>query len=96
CWRRGASRDAIHTKNFVESSAIMRLCHGLTLCRLSRPRGKHVPIDKQHLELDGLVAEDGSIKEADAHTQRVGERAYLVRFPEDGEVPTLLELVGRA
>ncbi|ELZ45647.1 MULTISPECIES: hypothetical protein [Halorubrum] len=55
-----------------------------------------VTIDKQHLELDGLVAEDGSIKEADAHTQRVGERAYLVRFPEDGEVPTLLELVGRA
>ncbi|ELZ31615.1 MULTISPECIES: hypothetical protein [Halorubrum] len=55
-----------------------------------------VTIDKQHLELDGLVAADGSIKEADAHTQRVGERAYLVRFPEDGEVPTLLELVGRA
>ncbi|TKX64808.1 hypothetical protein [Halorubrum sp. GN12_10-3_MGM] len=55
-----------------------------------------VTIDKQHLELDGLVAEDGSIKGADAHTQRVGERAYLVRFPEDGEVPTLLELVGRA
>ncbi|TKX47373.1 hypothetical protein EXE41_05570 [Halorubrum sp. SD690R] len=55
-----------------------------------------VTIDKQHLELDGLVAEDSSTKEADAHTQRVGERAYLVRFPEDGEVPTLLELVGRA
>ena len=55
-----------------------------------------VTIDKQHLELDRLVAEDDSIKEANAHTQRVGERAYLVRFPEDGEVPTLLELVGRA
>lgn len=56
-----------------------------------------VTIDKQHLELDGLVDDDdGSIKEADAHTQRVGERAYLVRFPEDGEVPSLLELVGRA
>jgi len=27
-----------------------------------------VTIDKQHLELGGLVAEDGSIKEADAHT----------------------------
>jgi len=53
-----------------------------------------VTIDKQHLQLDGLVAEDGSICEADAHTQRVGERAYLVRFPEDGEVPSLLELVG--
>ena len=23
-----------------------------------------------------------------------GERAYLVRFPENGEVPSLLELVG--
>ncbi|WP_245779314.1 hypothetical protein [Halorubrum sodomense] len=34
-----------------------------------------VTIDKQHLELDGLVADDGSIKEADANTQRVGERA---------------------
>jgi hypothetical protein len=35
------------------------------------------------------------ICEADAHTQRVGERAYLVRFPdENGEVPSLLELVG--
>lgn len=55
-----------------------------------------VTIDKQHLQLDGLVDEDGSIKEADAHTQRVGERAYLVRFPEDGEVPSLIELVGRA
>ena len=55
-----------------------------------------VTIDKQHLEPDGLVGEDGLIKEADAHTQRVGERAYLVRLPEDGEVPTLLELVGRA
>ncbi|AUX10687.1 hypothetical protein AArcSl_3080 [Halalkaliarchaeum desulfuricum] len=55
-----------------------------------------VTIDKQHLELDGLVREDGSICEADAHTQRIGERAYLVRFPEDGEVPSLLELVGRA
>jgi hypothetical protein len=55
-----------------------------------------VTIDKQHLELDGLVAEDGSTKEADAHTQRVGERAYLVRFPENGEVPSLIELVGRA
>ncbi|RAW46898.1 hypothetical protein DQW50_00450 [Halorubrum sp. 48-1-W] len=55
-----------------------------------------VTIDKQHLQLDGLVAEDGSIKEADAHTQRVGRRAYLVRFPEDGEVPSLIELVGRA
>ena len=55
-----------------------------------------VTIDKQHLELDGLVAEDGSIKEADAHTQRVGERVYLVRFPADGAAPTLLELVGRA
>ena len=53
-----------------------------------------VTIDKQHLQLDGLVAEDGSICEADAHTQRIGERAYLVRFPEDGEVPSLLELVG--
>ena len=54
-----------------------------------------VTIDKQHLQLDGLVAEDGSICEADAHTQRVGERAYLVRFPdENGEVPSLLELVG--
>jgi len=48
-----------------------------------------VTIDKQHLQLDGLVAEDGSICEADAHTQRVGERAYLVRFPEDGEVPAV-------
>jgi hypothetical protein len=53
-----------------------------------------VTIDKQHLQLDGLVNEDGSISEADAHTQRVGERAYLVRFPENGEVPSLLELVG--
>lgn len=53
-----------------------------------------VTIDKQHLQLDGLVAEDGSICEADAHTQRVGERAYLVRFPENGEVPSLSELVG--
>ena len=53
-----------------------------------------VTIDKQHLQLDGLVAEDGSICEADAHTQRIGERAYLVRFPEDGEVPALGELVG--
>ena len=55
-----------------------------------------VTIDKQHLQLDGLVDKDGSIKEADAHTQRVGERAYLVRFPENGEVPSLIELVGRA
>ena len=53
-----------------------------------------VTIDKQHLQLDGLVDEDGSICEADAHTQRVGERAYLVRFPVDGEVPSLSELVG--
>ena len=53
-----------------------------------------VTIDKQHLQLDGLVAEDGSICEADAHTQRVGERAYLVRFPENGEVPSLEKLVG--
>jgi len=51
-----------------------------------------VTIDKQHLQLDGLVDEDGSICKADAHTQR-RERAYLVRFPENGEVP-LLELVG--
>ncbi|SNR52422.1 hypothetical protein SAMN06266787_10394 [Halorubrum ezzemoulense] len=63
---------------------------------VDRDGGGTVTIDKQHLELDGLVAEDGSIKEAGAHTQRVGERAYLVRFPEDGEVPTLLEIVGRA
>ena len=53
-----------------------------------------VTIDKHHLQLDGLVAEGGSICEADAHTQRVGERAYLVRFPVDGEVPSLSELVG--
>jgi hypothetical protein len=31
-------------------------------------------IDKQHLELDRLVDDDGLIKEADAHTQRIGER----------------------
>jgi len=55
-----------------------------------------ITIDKQYLELNGLVAEDESIKEVDAYTQRVGERAYLVRFPENGEVPALLELVGRA
>ena len=41
-----------------------------------------------------LEVKDGSISEADAHTQRVGERAYLVRFPENGEVPSLSELVG--
>jgi hypothetical protein len=55
-----------------------------------------VTIGKQHLELDRLVAEGGSIKETDAHTQRVGRRAYLVRFPEDGEILSLIELVGRA
>jgi len=55
-----------------------------------------VTIDKRHLQLDGLVAEDGSIREADAHTQRVGERACLVRFLKNGEVPSLLELVGSA
>ena len=53
-----------------------------------------ITIDKHHLQLDELVAEDGSICEADVHTQRVGERAYLVRFPANGEVPSLLELVG--
>ncbi|OYR85791.1 hypothetical protein [Halorubrum ezzemoulense] len=55
-----------------------------------------VTIDKQHLKLDGLVAEDGSIKEAEAHVQRVGDGSYLVRFPEGGEVQSLNELVGRA
>ncbi|WP_209482885.1 hypothetical protein, partial [Halorubrum alkaliphilum] len=47
-----------HTKNFVESSAIMRLSHGLTLCRLSRPRGKHVQLN----EAVGVANEAGKVE----------------------------------
>jgi hypothetical protein len=44
------------------------------------------------LERDGILDEDGELpKNTTAFTERLGERTYLVRVPENGHVPELHE-----
>lgn len=44
------------------------------------------------LERDGILDENGDLPEnTTAFTERLGERTYLVRVPEDGYVPELHE-----
>jgi len=45
-----------------------------------------------YLERDGILDEDGELPEnTTAFTERLGERTYLVRVPENGHVPELHE-----
>lgn len=44
------------------------------------------------LERDGILDDEGELPEnTTAFTERLGERTYLVRVPEDGHVPELHE-----
>ncbi|GAA4979095.1 hypothetical protein QTL95_16005 [Rhizobium sp. S152] len=44
------------------------------------------------LERDGILDDEGDLPEnTTAFTERLGERTYLVRVPEDGHVPELHE-----
>ncbi|MFC7098851.1 hypothetical protein [Halobaculum marinum] len=44
------------------------------------------------LERDGILDDEGDLPEnTTAFTERLGERTYLVRVPEDGDVPELHE-----
>jgi hypothetical protein len=50
-----------------------------------------VTIPKDDLARDGLL-EDGSIPDSQmADVHRADERTYIVRFPQDGELPEIIE-----
>lgn len=48
-----------------------------------------VTLDKGDLKLDGMVDENGNIREQEMHIQRIGEGAYLVRVVKEGSVPDI-------
>ncbi len=52
-----------------------------------------VTLDKADLKLDGMVDDDGNVREQELHVQRLAPGAYLVRAVDDGSVPELEEIV---
>jgi hypothetical protein len=48
-----------------------------------------VTLDKADLRVDGMVSDDGTIRESEMHIQRLARGAYLVRVVEDGTLPEI-------
>jgi hypothetical protein len=52
----------------------------------------HISLPKTQLEKDGLVDNGEIVEDQQVDIERVDERSYLVRFPDDdGNVPELSE-----
>lgn len=50
-----------------------------------------VTIPKKHLRRDGLLEDDEVPEQHPVDVERIGRRAYVIRFPENGELPELTE-----
>lgn len=52
-----------------------------------------VALEKGDLAVDGVIEDEEVPDDQEMHVQRLGERGYLVRAVEDGEIPDVDELL---